>query len=119
MGMAKLFTEQTIKEIGGGLDTVEKASLRIKGLLALVRQSIRIAASYGPDNNDYRIDSRDKEITNSSSSSASFALATTPPASENTRSDKRLPVDIYTHQPYVERCECCGNYGEFCQARKK
>ena len=49
MGMAKLFTELTVKEIGGGLDTVEKASLRIKGLLALVRQSIRIATSYGPD----------------------------------------------------------------------
>ena len=110
-GMAKLFTEHTIKEIGGGLDTVEKASLRIKGLLSLVRQSIRIATSYGPDNYDYRIDSRDKEITNSSSSSSSYAVATTPPASETTRSDKRLPVDIYSHQPYVERCECCGNYG--------
>ena len=111
MGMAKLFTELTIKEIGGGLDTVVKASLRIKGLLALVRQSIRIATSYGPDNYDYRIDSRDKEITNTCTSAASYALATTPPASETTRSDKRLPVDIYSHQPYVEKCECCGNYG--------
>ena len=105
-GMAKLFTEITIKEIGVGLDTVEKASLRIKGLLALVRQSIRIATSYGPDNYDYRIDSRDKAITNTSTSAASYALA-----SETTRSDKRLPVDIYSHQPYVEKCECCGNYG--------
>jgi hypothetical protein len=64
-GMARLFTEQTLQELGTGLDTVDLACNRIKALLSLVRQSIRIATSYGPDEYVYRIDSRDKEVTSS------------------------------------------------------
>ena len=73
-GMAKLFIEKTTTEVGAGLDTVDRTVYRIKTLLAEVRQAIRIATSYGPNDYDYRIDSRDKEITNSSSSSSSSSL---------------------------------------------
>ena len=68
-GMLKQFTEQITSEVGKGLDTVLNAVYRIKSVLAMVRQAIRIATSYGPDSFVYRIDSRDKEITNSSHSS--------------------------------------------------
>ena len=45
-GMLKLFTENTASDLGKGLDTVLKAVYRIKAVLALVRQAIRIATSH-------------------------------------------------------------------------
>jgi hypothetical protein len=61
-GMARLFVKNTKAELKGGLDTVEKACNRVKKLLLLVRQAIRIASSYGPEEYVFRIESKDKEI---------------------------------------------------------
>jgi hypothetical protein len=44
-GMAKVYVASTRAELDGGLDTVEKACLRVKKLLAVVRQAIRLASS--------------------------------------------------------------------------
>jgi hypothetical protein len=63
--MAKLFVASTRAELDGGLDTVEKAVLRVKELLAVVRQAIRLASSYGPEDYVFRIESKDKEIPSS------------------------------------------------------
>jgi hypothetical protein len=64
-GMAKLYVASTRAELDGGLDTVEKAVLRVKKLLAVVRQAIRLASSYGPEEYVFRIESRDNEIPSS------------------------------------------------------
>jgi hypothetical protein len=62
------FLGETISEkaeLEGGLDTVEKAVLRVKKLLAVVRQAIRLASSCGPEEYVFRIESKDKEIPSS------------------------------------------------------
>ena len=118
-GMLKQFNESTASEVGKGLDTVLKAVYRLKGVLAMVRQSIRIATSYGPDNFAYRIDSRDKEITNSShsssSSSSSSSISTSSynaqTSAETKRINKRSAADCEPPTAYVEKCECCGGWG--------
>ena len=101
-GMARLFAENTLAEIGTGLDTVELACNRIKALLSLVRQSIRIASSYGPDDYVYRIDSRDKEISSL-------------PAHDHTLHDRHFAAsDVTAATPpmtSVDKCECCGQFG--------
>ena len=112
-GVAKLFAEKTTSEVANGLDTVLNAVHRIKSVLAMVRQSIRIATSYGPDNYDYRIDSRDKEITNSSYSSSSSSSSSSSHAhssAENKRILKRSAADCEPSTEHVEKCECCGGY---------
>ena len=79
----------------------------------MVRQSIRIATSYGPDNYDYRIDSRDKEITNSSYSSSSSSSSSSSHAhssAKNKRILKRSAADCERSTEHVEKCECCGGY---------
>jgi hypothetical protein len=53
-GMAKLYVASTKARLDGGLDTVEKAVLRVKKLLAVVRQAIRFASSYGPEEYVFR-----------------------------------------------------------------
>jgi hypothetical protein len=63
--MAKLHVASTRAELDGGLDTVEKAVLRVKKLLTVVRQAIRLANSYGPEEYVFRIESKDKEIPSS------------------------------------------------------
>ena len=97
-GMAKLYSDTTLLELNGGLDTVELACSRAKNILALVRQSIRISTSYGPNRYVYRIDSRDKEIT------ATY---------DHTLNDRRPNSNEVTAKtpPHVDRCECCGNWG--------
>jgi hypothetical protein len=59
--MAKLYVASTKVELDGGLDTVEKAVLRVKKLLAVVRQAIRLASPYGPGEYVFRIESKDEE----------------------------------------------------------
>ena len=106
-GMAKLFTEKT------GLDTVDQAVYRIKALLAQVRQAIRMASSYGPEYYDYKIDSRDKGDTNSSStfsSSSSLSSSNPPTSAETKRIKKRSSADCKP-PPYADKSECCGGWG--------
>lgn len=55
-GMAKLFTGMTTLEIAAGLDAIDQACNKVKALLSLVSQAIRIANSYGPDGDNYRIE---------------------------------------------------------------
>ena len=113
-GMAKLFTERTTQEIGSGLDTVPKAVFRLKSVLAMVRQSIRIATSYGPISYDFKIDHQDKEITNhsySSSSSSSSSSTNVPPSAESKRINKRSAADCEPPTTPPIKCECCGGYG--------
>jgi transposase InsO family protein len=106
-GMARQFAETTLLELNGKLDTVELACHRIKALLALVRQSIRIAASYGPEEYVYHIDSRDKEI---STIAHSPPTPPTPPY-DHSQNDRRAS-DVTAQTPaFVERCECCGQWG--------
>jgi hypothetical protein len=63
--MAKLYVASTKAELDGGLDTVEKAVLRVQKLLSVVRQTIRLASSYGPKEYVFRIESMDEEIPSS------------------------------------------------------
>jgi hypothetical protein len=109
-GMARLFVENTKSELKGGLDTVEKACNRLKKLLSLVRQAIRIASSYGPEEYVFRIESKDKEIPSS------------PPTHDHTQHEKRSVNDVTAATPaFVAYCECCGGWGHerpFCKWAK-
>jgi hypothetical protein len=97
--MARLFVENTKSELKGGLDSVEKACNRVKKLLSLVRQAIRIASSYGPEEDDFRIESKDKEIPSS------------PPTHYHTQHEKCSVNDVTAATPaFVAYCECCGGW---------
>ena len=102
-GMAKLFSEMTLSDLKGGLDTVELASSRIKTVLSLVRQSIRIANSHGPDHFKYRFDSRDKEGT-SPDATHDYITERQPESHHATYVTAQTPVA-------VDRCEGCANWG--------
>ena len=97
-GMAKIYAEQTAEEIGKGLDTAYNACARAKNIIALVRQSIRISSSYGPNRYVYRIDSRDKE--------------TIAPYDHTIHDRLPTPNEVTAKTPpHVDRCECCGQWG--------
>jgi hypothetical protein len=109
-GMARLFVENTKSELKGGLDTVEKACNRVKKLLSLERQAIRIASLYGPDQDVFRIERKDEEIPSS------------PPTHDHTQHEKRSANDVIAATPaFVSYCECCGGWGHerpFCKWSK-
>jgi hypothetical protein len=115
-------------ELDGGLDTVEKAVLRVKKLLAVVRQAIRLASSYGPGEYVFRIENKDKEIpssppthhNNQNRSSNDTSNAQNDKRSAN--DDKRTANDVTAATPaFVTCCECCGGWGQdkpFCKWAK-
>jgi hypothetical protein len=106
-------------ELDGGLDTVEKAVLRVKKLLAVVRQAIRLASSYGPGEYVFRIENKDKKIpssppthhNNQNRSSNDTSNAQNDKRSAN--DDKRTANDVTAAATpaFVTYCECCGGWG--------
>jgi hypothetical protein len=112
--MAKLYVASTKAELDGGLDTAEKTVLTVKKLLAVVRQAIRIASSYGPEEYVFRIESKDKEIPSSppTHNNQNRSSNDTTNAQNDKRSandDKRSANDVTAATPaFAVYCECCG-----------
>jgi hypothetical protein len=119
--MAKLYVASTKAELDGGLDTVEKAVRRVKKLLAVVRQAIRLASSYGPEECVLRIESKDKEIHSSPPTHHNNQICSSNDTT-NTQNDKRSANDVTAATPaMVAYCECCGGWGHdkpFCKWAK-
>jgi hypothetical protein len=119
--MAKLYVASTKAELDGGSDTVEKAVLRVKKLLAVVRQAIRLASSYGPEEYVFRIESKDKEVSSSPSTHQNNQNRSSNDTT-NSQNDKRSANDVTAATPaMVAYCECCGGWGHdkpFCKWAK-
>jgi hypothetical protein len=120
-GMAKLYVASTRAELDGGLGTVEKAVLRVKKLLAVVRQAIRLASSYGPEEYVFRIESGDNEIPSSPPTHYNNQNRSSNDTT-NAQNDKRSANDVTAAKPaMVAYCECCGGWGHekpFCKWAK-
>lgn len=67
----------------------------------------RIAASHGPDDYVYHIDSRDKEV----SSIPYTPLTPTSPPYDHSQDDRRASDVTAQTTAFVDRLECCGQWG--------